>query len=52
MAFSKVFCFVFDGLNVGFLLGIHVREEVHQKIVRSGPLLTIFSVQFDCQTDG
>jgi len=31
MAFSKVLCFVFDGLNVGFLLGIHVREEVHQK---------------------
>ena len=23
-----------------------------KKIVRSGPLLTIFSVQFDCQTDG
>ena len=31
MAFSKVLCFVFDGLNVGFLLGIHVREEFHQK---------------------
>jgi len=31
MAFSKVLCFVCEVVDFGFLLGIHVREEVHQK---------------------
>ena len=53
MSLSKFLCIVCDVVDVGFSLGIHVRAEgLSTKIVRSGPLLTIFSVQFIWQTGG